>query len=171
MYCPQCGLQQISDNTRFCSRCGLAIGGLTEWLSGNAMLATPPVLPTLYPSPRRKGMKNGAKLMFLSGVLLPIFFGLALMVDEPAPLLIPFTIFLAGLFYLLYSRLFLEASPAPHQAYLPPPVRLASPAYNQALPPASASAMGNLGQNQARTSELAQPASVTEHTTRLLDND
>lgn len=172
MYCPQCGLQQISDNTRFCSRCGLPIGGVAEWLSGSAMLAAPPAaLPTLFPSPRRKGMKSGAKVMFVSGVLLPIFFGFALIVEEPAPLLIPFTIFLAGLFYLLYARLFLEASAPPHQAYLPPPVRLATPPYNQALPPASASAMGNLGQNQIRTSELAQPASVTEHTTRLLDSE
>jgi len=170
MYCPQCGLQQISDNTRFCSRCGLPISGLAEWLSGGAVLAPPAAPLTMFPSPRRKGMKSGAKLMFISAVLTPLFLGFCFLVDEAAPLLVPFTIFLAGLAYMLYSRLFLEAS-APHQAYLAPPARLGMPYYNQALPPASAPMMGNLGKEQIRTSELAQPASVTEHTTKLLDSE
>ena len=36
MYCPNCGQQQISDEMRFCSRCGLALSGLMEWLAGGA---------------------------------------------------------------------------------------------------------------------------------------
>ena len=34
MYCPKCGQQQVSDEMRFCSRCGLALTGLAEWLGG-----------------------------------------------------------------------------------------------------------------------------------------
>ena len=34
MYCPNCGQQQVSEEMRFCSRCGLALSGLTEWLNG-----------------------------------------------------------------------------------------------------------------------------------------
>ena len=37
MYCPKCGQQQVSDNTRFCSRCGLPIDVLAEWLAGGGV--------------------------------------------------------------------------------------------------------------------------------------
>jgi len=32
VFCPQCGHQQISDDTRFCSRCGLSLGLVTDLL-------------------------------------------------------------------------------------------------------------------------------------------
>ena len=35
MYCPNCGQQQVSGEMRFCSRCGLALTGLAEWLASN----------------------------------------------------------------------------------------------------------------------------------------
>ena len=39
MYCPNCGQQQISEEMRFCSRCGLALSGLAEWLAGGRLPA------------------------------------------------------------------------------------------------------------------------------------
>jgi hypothetical protein len=33
MFCPQCGHQQVSDETRFCSRCGLSLGIVTDLLA------------------------------------------------------------------------------------------------------------------------------------------
>src|SRR5689334_7647741 len=38
MYCPNCGQQQVSDEMRFCSRCGLALTGLAEWLGGGMLV-------------------------------------------------------------------------------------------------------------------------------------
>lgn len=32
MFCPQCGHRQVSDETRFCPRCGLSLGLVTELL-------------------------------------------------------------------------------------------------------------------------------------------
>ena len=32
MHCPQCGQQQVSDEMRFCSRCGFALSIVTELL-------------------------------------------------------------------------------------------------------------------------------------------
>jgi hypothetical protein len=32
MFCPQCGHQQVSDEIRFCSRCGLSLGPATDLL-------------------------------------------------------------------------------------------------------------------------------------------
>ena len=39
MYCPKCGQQQISDEMKFCSRCGLALSGLADWLAGGGVRA------------------------------------------------------------------------------------------------------------------------------------
>jgi hypothetical protein len=33
MFCPQCGHQQVSHDTRFCSRCGLSLGLVTDLLA------------------------------------------------------------------------------------------------------------------------------------------
>ena len=38
MFCPQCGHQQISDDTRFCSRCGLSLGHVTGLLINSGSL-------------------------------------------------------------------------------------------------------------------------------------
>ena len=35
MFCPQCGHQQVSDDTRFCSRCGLSLGIVTDLLANS----------------------------------------------------------------------------------------------------------------------------------------
>jgi len=40
-----------------------------------------------------------------------------------------------------------------------------------ALPPASNNRMNSAGGQPVRTTELVQPPSVTEHTTKLLDSD
>ena len=36
MYCPQCGHHQVSDDTRFCSRCGISLGLVTDLISNSA---------------------------------------------------------------------------------------------------------------------------------------
>ncbi len=76
MYCPNCGQQQLSDNTRFCSRCGISISGLAEWLAGGGELVVRDEenAKMISASPRRKGIRRGVKFMFLSGVLVPVFF-------------------------------------------------------------------------------------------------
>jgi hypothetical protein len=171
MYCPRCGQQQISDETRFCSRCGLPISGLAEWLAdggvpagrGGETLVSPP-------SPRRKGIRRGAKLMFLSGVLIPVFFVLSIAAGNPGPLIIPLTIFFVGLSLMLYARLFGEEI-SPVKGQQAPPYGLGTTSGGSALPPASNIGVHGVGRQQVRTAELAQPPSVTEHTTKLLDNE
>ena len=173
MYCPKCGQQQVSDEMRFCSRCGLALSGLAEWIAGSALPAKPADEPqTVALSPRRKGMRRAGKLMFFSGVLVPVFLGISLIFDEGAPMIVPFVMFFFGLAMMLYARLFSDAgpvndalpnNPAAQTSPLPPSsTRSSLPAANMPLPPTG---------RQARTNELAQPPSVTENTTRLLDNE
>lgn len=106
--------------------------------------------------------------MFLSGVLVPLFFGLSLLVENPAPLLLPFAIFLVGLSIMLYFRIFGEDIQIAKGQQVQPS-RLGAMLGNGALPPASGMRMNGISSQRVKTAELAQPPSVTEHTTRLLD--
>jgi len=36
MFCPQCGHQQVSNETRFCSRCGISLGIVTDLLGNSS---------------------------------------------------------------------------------------------------------------------------------------
>ncbi len=112
---------------------------------------------------RRRGMRRGAKLMFICAVLLPAFIVLAEEADAPGPLLLVFTAFLAGLAWLVYSRLFSDnvltvgkrAGRRDLGAAGDRPA-LDAPLFNQ---------------QRANTGEIYQPPSVVENTTKQLDKD
>ena len=87
MFCPKCGQQQVSNETRFCSRCGLAISGLAEYVAGGAaLLVREEAEKLVLTSAKRKGIRRGAKVMFLSGVLTPVFFGLGFCAGRRVPM-------------------------------------------------------------------------------------
>jgi endogenous inhibitor of DNA gyrase (YacG/DUF329 family) len=171
MYCPNCGQQQISDEMRFCSRCGLAFSGLADWLAGSRLVAArADEAQTSLPSARRKGMRRAAKLIFFGAVLFPVFLIISLIEDEPGPLIAPFLVFFAGLAWMLYARLFADPTPVVNHQVTQTP-RLAAPPVRGPLPPASTIPISDVRGSQVKTNELAQPPSVTENTTRFLDNE
>jgi zinc-ribbon domain len=174
MYCPRCGQQQISDEMKFCSRCGLPISGLPEWVAGGGVPSTSAAAKKVSArSPRRKGIRLGAKVMFISGVLLPVLLALSLAIGEGGPMIVPVLIFFVGLTIMLYSRLFGEDIPS-FESDLAQTSRLAAVLEASALPPASNIPIHNAGdfaRPQVRTNELAQRPSITEHTTKLLDQE
>lgn len=171
MYCPNCGQQQVSDEMRFCSRCGLALSGLAEWLAGGALpIRHQDEVKSGGLSPRRKGMRRAAKLMFFSGVLFPIFLAISIAVEEAGPLGIPFGLFFIALVMMLYARLFSDKTvPAINPAAQTS--ALGSNSTRASLPPAANMPMPGIGRQHVRTNELAQPPSVTENTTKLLDSE
>jgi len=168
MYCPGCGQQQISDEMRFCSRCGLALSGLADWLAGGGLPAQRNVEVQQVPadSPRRKGIRRAGKLMFFSGVLFVVFLAISLAVDEGGPMIVPVLVFFVSLVMMLYARLFSDkTAPVINQAGQ----TTVSGSTRSSLPPATSIPINS--RQQVRTNELAQPPSVTDHTTRLLDNE
>jgi hypothetical protein len=113
-------------------------------------------------------MRRAAKLMFFSGVLFPVFIAISLAVDEGGPLIIPVILFFVSLVMMLYARLFGDKT-APVVNHVAQTATLNSGSARSSLPPATSIPINN--RQQVRTNELAQPPSVTEHTTRLLDNE
>ena len=158
---------------RFCSRCGLPLSGLSDWLAqGRAPLIRRDEAQAEPMSPRRKNIRRAAKMMFFSAALFPIFVIMAVVEDNPGPIAVPFVLFFSSLLWMLYARLFSDKHAA---ASLPSPQTQATvfgPASTrQALPPPINVPIPNIGRHQVRTNELAQPPSVTENTTRLLDDE
>jgi hypothetical protein len=177
MYCPNCGQQQVSNEMRFCSRCGLALTGLADWLAGGGRPVTTQTQEAPAPaqaqplSPRRKGMRRAAKMMFFSGALFPIFLMIALAEDEGAAMIVPFFLFFISLAWMLYARLFSDPNPIAINKQSTQPSRLVSMPAHTPLPPASTIPISDMRGTQVRTNELAQPPSVTEQTTRFLDKE
>jgi hypothetical protein len=163
---------------RFCARCGFPLEGAMILLGHNGML---PRYETdgeeTKISPRRKGVKQGALLILIGAVLVPLLgvfsnfapfrIGMAFEFFTAAAAIL---CFLGGPLRMLYAALFEEGA-RPHQyvvpsTYAPPaipaPVRLA------ALPQASATPTAGW-RARPETGEIVQPPSVTDHTTRLLE--
>ena len=169
MFCPKCG-QQSSDEVRFCPRCGLQLAGLGAYMAANDPLANrPDPARAAEMTAKRLGTRRGAKLMFFSVILFPIFFGLCFLVDNPVPLFVPLTMFLAGLVVLVYARLFSDElipvrqrasnrdlGAGPDRPALGAPQFTPAPLFNP---------------QRANTAEIYQPPSITENTTKLLDKD
>ena len=161
---------------RYCSRCGLALTGLLEWLAGGRVPLRAAEEAQVAPdSRRRKNIRRAGKLMFFAGALFPVFLIFALAADEPGPLVIPFFLFFIALAWMLYARIFMnKTEPVKHQSAMAPASFQTStfgpaPARGSLPPAAATPPLPNRG--QVRTNELAQRPSVTEHTTRLLDNE
>src|SRR5687768_5127130 len=172
MYCPNCGQQQISEEMRFCSRCGLALTGLAEWLAGGRLpLQRDDEAQTQALSPRRKGIRRAAKLMFFSGVLFPIFLVFSIAAEEGGPMAVPFILFFISAAMMLYARLFSDPNPIVNKQAFTQASTLGSFPARGSLPPATPTNIPAGGRQHVRTNELAQPPSVTENTTRLLDNE
>lgn len=182
MYCPQCGQQQLPGVVRYCSRCGFPLDGVMQLLSSGGMLPVyrDPGTPKEM-SPRKKGVRQGGMLLLLGALIVPILGVFSSYINGPFPeilaALAAIICFIGGPLRMLYAAIFEEGAPSPmlHGArpYVSPPMsapQFAPPVHNAALPPPPAqSALG--WRSRPITAELANPPSVTENTTRLLDKE
>lgn len=180
MYCPGCGQQQVSDETRFCSRCGLPLGLVAEILSYGGFL------PQLEQLNQKKGKiltrRNGlifSLFWFIFFVLILTPFWGIVDVDELAGMSAIIGIF-GALLWVLTAVFFFEKTPKiPNSQMLDSAnaQRQSLHGFNanaKALPPqqsipASAYVPPQQG-NWRDTNDLVQP-SVTEGTTKLLEKE
>lgn len=168
MYCPQCSQEQAAGEMRFCSRCGFPLTIVSQLVANGGALAGFDAEGKRRLTPRQKGIRWGALLMIISGVLIPIVALMAAMKHNAAVLFFPVgLVFLVGLARLIYGYL-LQDDAAPQEDYRTAAAFTA--ARRPALPPQQSIPVTNWRQ-PIDTAEMAQPASVTDHTTKLLKDE
>lgn len=178
MFCPQCGQQQLSEAVRFCSRCGFQLGAVSGLLASGGVSPSV-VMPDEGPAvetPRRKGMRQGGVMLLFGIFLMPMFAILHELLGTPDKLpLIGVLFFMAGLLRLIYALAFEEGSARRRKgshapsAYAPPGQFGAGGWGAGELPPAQSTPAHSYVPPRANTSEIGYQPSVTESTTRLLD--
>jgi hypothetical protein len=186
MFCPNCGQRQISNEARFCPGCGFPLEGVGELLANGGRLQWRPPQQTTPPelSPRQKGIRQGAMVMLTTLLVVPLLaiFGVALLgfpgeIVALAAVGLPVGGFLRIIYALLYES-HVPALPAapPQPSYMPPPsipnYLGTPPQQSYTLPPRQAAPIpAPVRPQRYNTGELVDPprASVTDHTTRLLD--
>jgi cytochrome c biogenesis protein CcdA len=179
MFCPQCGQQQVSDALRFCSRCGLPLEGALVLLQHGGMLPRYESSGERKASRRRKGVMQGV-LIFLLGILVVPILGVFTSfapgrlsnMFEFFTIVAALLLFVGGPLRILYAALFEEGAPAPQFG---PPASYGPPAITPPAARLSALPQGTVNPTtgwRARpdTAEIVQPPSVTDNTTRLLEN-
>ena len=169
MYCPRCSQEQGAGEMRFCSRCGFPLTTLTQLVANGGILKGFDIEVKPQLSRRQKGIRWGALLMIISGVLVPGVALLSAIEGDLAVLFVPvLLVFFTGLFRLLYAYLLQPSPPAPNQ--IPSTAALNAPAHRAGLP-AHQSVPISTWRQPIDTSEMTQPASVTDHTTKLLQDE
>jgi hypothetical protein len=182
MFCPQCGQQQASEEMRFCSRCGFPLGDIAEVLARGGVLAPRDAESQgRKMSARQKGIRQGAMLMLSTVLIVPliIFAILLFHVDQLIPL-IPFAAvvcFVGGFIRIAYALMFEDAVPpaaidAPAMPFAP--AQLNAPVRGTMLPPAQGDELvspATAWRRRTQTSEIVQPPSVTENTTKLFEKE
>jgi hypothetical protein len=181
MHCPKCGQQQISDETRFCSRCGFLLTGIAQIVANGGIVPAPSQSFFAAGSPRRRGVMQGAFIFMLSFLIVPIITMITVAMDaEPFAVVISAVLLtMGGLLRIAYALMFesgavggktleqniiaasqqaLSGNKAPNQ--LPAGQSISVSAY---APPATGA--------WRDTNDLSHPSSVTDGTTKLLQEE
>lgn len=177
MFCPSCGQQQISSETKFCSRCGLPLGLTAEVLSYGGYL---PQLAELGKTKktfftRRNVM--GSALIWLIFFLFLTAFGGGFLGNGDFGAAMALIGFFGAVAIFLSSLIFLKAAPKTYQlspGMMESQARFAQQQNHAELPPQQTAPAAFYTAPQPghwRNTNDLQPTTITESTTRLLDKD
>ena len=176
MHCPKCGQLQVSEETRFCSRCGLLLTEIAGVVANDGV-----VRRNVKGSARNRGLKQGLFLLLLSILIVPIaaIITVASRSEPFVAVALLFITVIGGLLRMAYALLFesnepgrptLEQNAIAEAGNLIDRIRnkkeLAAPPANSVVyaPPE--------GGNWRDTNDLnAEPSSVTDNTTKLLHQE
>ena len=181
MYCPQCSQEQISDEVRFCQRCGFPLDRLKMLLAENqnGLALSESERQIQLVSTRKKDVLLGVTAMLVAAISI-----ILLMISGVAgtpwqavviPLLLVWigivsVILLSGHAAREVIKLFSKDDPAlPPRAASRLDTQLNAPAHHPTLPPAQSAPVSGFGAWRVESAELAPPPSITERTTNSLD--
>lgn len=180
MHCPRCGQQQVSNETKFCSRCGFQLVIVAELLLNGGVL---PQLVALQAKRTFFNKKNGVMLSLAWFIFFTMFMAsmFGIMGANRLPGLAAVTGVFGALLILIGSLVFLPSSKQllriPIQdAPLPQPAALYGNPNVSALPPQRQEAATEYtapagSWRTPDTGDLVGPGSVIEGTTKLLKRD
>jgi hypothetical protein len=181
MFCPRCGQEQISYETRFCSRCGFLMTGVGALISNDGNLDVFAARkPAKVETPRKRGLKQGLFIFLLTFLVVPIVTILTIWARaEPFGVVISsILLFVGGLLRMAYALMFesnIPGEPTIEQTVYQSAQNLLNKQQNQnALPPPQSIPVSSYvppNQGSWRDTNDLQPSSVTDHTTKLLDKD
>lgn len=182
MYCPACGQQQMSNDTRFCSRCGFLLSGVADVLSNGGVVPGMSQAQSGRSSPRKRGLMQGLFIFLLSFLIVPIIAVLTIAVRaEPFAVAIAAVLLtVGGILRALYALMF-ESPVAAHSlaekqfVSAPQPSALGQAGVAGTLPPQQSIPVSAYRSPASwrDTNDLAKsgPGSVTEGTTKLLQDE
>lgn len=178
MYCPTCGQQQISDETRFCSRCGFLLSDVAEVVANNGVspYKTPSGL-VKKDSPRKRGIKQGGMIMLVGSLLVvPIISILYPFLQFPN-VFIPIAAVISlmgGLLRIIYAYMFEEKEKVIFEQNIPNTNVIRGKTSQNALPPEQSIPITDYEPPPGSwhtTNDLIQPPSVVEETTKFLQKE
>lgn len=181
MHCPKCGQQQVSEDIRFCSRCGFLLTGIAEVISNNGVIPGSETSVSKS-SPRNRGVKQGVFVFLLGFLVVPIVLAISIATSlGPAPSLISAFLFLMGAVLRVAYALLFESN-APGESTLEEKLLAASQRNFKtqqepgALPPQRSTPVSDYISPAAGawrdTNDLQRvPGSVTDPTTKFLEEN
>src|SRR4028119_1399817 len=180
MYCPKCSQQQVSDEIRFCPRCGFQLEAVKSLLAGNQDLS---VVTEAKPQAQftpisKRDVILGATVMLIGAISIALLM-ISTVTGTPLqaviiPLLLIWVVIVSVLLLFGHTvrevaNLFSKDAASKSQDSSDLITDVSASARQQALPPVQSTPIMGLGSWRIKTAKLAQPQSITEHTTDLLD--
>ena len=179
MFCPNCGQQQITQEIKFCSRCGFPLGLVSEILAHGGFL---PQLAELYKSKtlfsRRNGLIFSLFWFMIFVLILTPLFGIADLDNMAGVFGLIGT--MGAMMIMAASFLILKKEPTkfdiPQNTISSSPIKNIHEANQTALPPQQTQPAQSYvapvnSWKAANTGDLVHPNSVTEETTKLLNKE
>jgi hypothetical protein len=174
MHCPRCGQKQSSAEVHFCNSCGFPLDRVKELLiSGSVSPVLEKEIQKPGESPRRKGVRQGVKLFFICLMLAALTSGMGNRRGD----FLPMMFFMAALMRILYAVIFQEGAPRKKKQKASRPSapittgQLGTATRASAWPPSRGVPIAAFNRERVNTAQMVRPPSVTEHTTKLLNDN
>lgn len=163
---------------RFCSRCGFSLTAVRELIASDIAIVerAPEAQAAQLPRGQRSARKGAC--MMVASLVLALVVGLLIAVEDvfAVLLVLPFLCFVIGFMRVMYGVFFAEkrtpllkgTDSQPHSIL---PGQLGTPARSPELSAPRVAPIESFTAHRVETAEMVQPRSVTENTTRLLDEE
>jgi hypothetical protein len=175
MYCPKCSQQQPAEGMRFCSRCGFTLNGIALVVENNG------IIPQVAAEPQQAICPSRSRIMLESAILTVFSWAIAFAstfwfnasgIGEGIAKFVALLFFVLGLIGMarfLYGFVFAkDVAPVVPTFGQSSPAKFAGEQSHAALPPQQSIPISDYPL-RVNTKEMSPRMSVTENTTRLLD--